>query len=773
MVLCSKCSKENRDIASFCKYCGSEIIHEDIHEEKENQLSLDQIVGLDEIKKILLSLINKIKLQEDRKSRGLPFIPITVHSVFKGNTGTGKTMLGKFLSKSFYEIGLITKDSIVNVTADDISNNMDSLDKYLKGMIIKASDGILFIDEIHENIDIISQISSLIENITHNTVIIVAGLKDSVDEYFKEHPDDMQRFNYIFNFPDLGVPELSKLSVNRLLKHGFILDKGVDIVLVEYVRHLLYSKDISLKNGWLVEKYILQKILTAQSNRLSTKSEYTDAEMCQITVKDIPIEFSIKTPEEILKSLDSLVGLIEVKKEIKNIAQTIAIQKRRKESGLSGLTVSTHIVFTGNPGTGKTTIARKLGELFKAIGLLPSGHVVETDRSNLVAQYTGQTAPNVNKYCDKAMGGILFIDEAYTLSGTEGGSDSFGQEAIDALLKRMEDDRGKFIVIVAGYKNEMDGFLSSNPGLKSRFTNFFHLSDYLPNELFDIFTLISKGKGYLISDDARIKLKKVFIDIYAKRGKNFANGREARNIFETAVKMQGARLSNLDLKGLTKESYMLLTADDIKYELDKSITSGEVLSQLDTLIGMESIKQEIRDLIDFLQVQKRREKATGDRSKIPMHFILTGNPGTGKTTIARLLGKLFKAIGLLPDDKVVEVDKSGLVGQYLGTTPKKVNEQMDKAMGGVFFIDEAYTLASENGHDMYGQEAIDTILKRMEDDRGKFIVMAAGYKDEMERFINSNPGLKSRFNRYIHFPDYTPKELAGIFKVIASKQGYR
>jgi SpoVK/Ycf46/Vps4 family AAA+-type ATPase len=218
-------------------------------------------------------------------------------------------------------------------------------------------------------------------------------------------------------------------------------------------------------------------------------------------------------------------------------------------------------VFTGNPGTGKTTVARKLGALFQTMGLLPGSKVVEVDRSKLVASYVGQTAPQVNKVCDDAMGGILFIDEAYTLKG--GGSNDFGQEAIDTLLKRMEDDRGKFVVIAAGYEHNMEEFIQSNPGLQSRFTHFLHLADYQPDELFAIFESMAKQNSYTIADDARETAKEVIEEIYRNRGQDFANGRTMRNLFDETKRRLAGRISALSKEERTKDVLTTITAADI------------------------------------------------------------------------------------------------------------------------------------------------------------------------------------------------------------------
>ena len=264
--------------------------------------------------------------------------------------------------------------------------------------------------------------------------------------------------------------------------------------------------------------------------------------------------------EEILAKLNKLVGLENVKKDVNSLINLIQIRKIREERGIKQPDMSLHLVFSGNPGTGKTTVARLLGEIYSKLGILSKGHLVETDRSGLVAGYVGQTAIKTQDMIKEAMGGILFIDEAYSLSAAKGEND-FGGEAIDTILKAMEDNREDFIVIVAGYPKLMDDFLHSNPGLESRFNKHLNFEDYNPQELFDIFVSMEEGSSLKLDKKAEEYLKGHFEDVYKCRGDNFANGRYVRNIFEKVLSNQANRLVNIedisddDLNTLTIEDF--------------------------------------------------------------------------------------------------------------------------------------------------------------------------------------------------------------------------
>ena len=261
------------------------------------------------------------------------------------------------------------------------------------------------------------------------------------------------------------------------------------------------------------------------------------------------------------QELDELIGLESVKEEVHTLANFAKIQQQRKAQGLKVPKMSFHLVFTGSPGTGKTTVARIVARIYKDLGILKSGHTVETDRSGLVAEYVGQTATKTNAVIDSALNGVLFIDEAYALVPENAGSD-YGQEAISTLLKRMEDDRDKLVVIIAGYPNEMKRFIDSNPGLQSRFTRYINFPDYTDKELFDIFNLYLNKNQYTITDDAAALLKDNFSHAIANKDKNFGNARYVRNIFERAVEQQANRLSAQ--RSISDEELSLLTKEDIE-----------------------------------------------------------------------------------------------------------------------------------------------------------------------------------------------------------------
>jgi len=491
-----------------------------------------------------------------------------------------------------------------------------------------------------------------------------------------------------------------------------------------------------------------------------------------------------KSINELLNELDKLIGLTKIKQDIREYIDYVAYLQIRKEKGIEeNCEIKLHSVFTGNPGTGKTTVVKLLGQIYHAMGLLSKGHVLTVESNDLISGFVRQTGKNTKEVIEKARGGILFIDEAYMLYKEDSAND-FGPEAIAALITEMSDGPGDIAIMVAGYPKEMEKFINSNPGLKSRFHNYYHFNDYTPNELVDIAKYAANKKDVELNKDAIEKLKYIVTNAFRKRNSSFGNARLVNSMVEEAKMNLGIRLvREHNLEELTKQKLSIIEAIDIedlskkseinnlKIDLDADLLK-EALTELNSLTGLDQIKKEVQELVRLSKYYREIDRNL--LKAFSMHSVFLGNPGTGKTTVARILGKVYKALGLLERGHLVEADGSSLIAGFVGQTAIKTKELIKSAIGGILFIDEAYAISEgkgNNGNGDFGKKAISALIKEMEDHRGEFGVIVAGYTDNMSRFLEANPGMKSRFDQTYRFEDFSNDELWEIEKNMLAAKG--
>ncbi len=455
------------------------------------------------------------------------------------------------------------------------------------------------------------------------------------------------------------------------------------------------------------------------------------------------------TLEEALRRLNNLEGLSRVKGQVCDWVDQIKVFQMRKERGMSVPDMSYHIVFTGNPGTGKTTVARLMAQIYCALGVLSEGHLVEVDRGDLVAGYVGQTAVKTRDVLKKAYGGVLFIDEAYSLAN--GGANDFGQEAIDTILKEMEDKRDNLVVIVAGYDDLMEKFISSNPGLRSRFKNFIQFTDYTGEELFNIFTGLCNKNQYTVTAEARSALKSYFDNLYKNRDKNFGNGRDVRNAFESIVTRQSKRVARLynpsdaEMTEITAEDLPFVShppvsgnpviaspekngktpvispeKDDAPAPEEKILEDGGVNSDFkfdwdslpvinfDDIAGLDNVKEVVK--VKVLLPLQHPEVFEGYVRKGGGGVLLYGPPGTGKTMIAAAIANEIGA-------KFCSVKPSDLLNQGAGNTEKAVRSLFAQARSfpcAVIYFDEMDSISPKSTKSQYARQLRSEFLAQLQ-----------------------------------------------------------
>lgn len=484
--------------------------------------------------------------------------------------------------------------------------------------------------------------------------------------------------------------------------------------------------------------------------------------------------FGVQRTDDYRNKLSRLIGMRLFKEWLISFENQIKVDKdfTLKKS---------HIFLTGNPGTGKTTVAQIIGGCLYELGLLSKNVTVEVHGADLRYNPYKSAAMLVNENVDEALGGVLFIDEAYSMSHSDEGhgKDPHGQEAIDTLTRRLEKDGDKFIAIVAGYEKHMKDWLAKNQGLDRRFPVKIHLDDYNSDELEDIFLYMLKIDGKLIDETGKMALSNLMKYVVKHKPDDFGNAGWVSNLINKLNSIRANRvvphlgeLSNEQINTVVFEDFKNLSTKDTygwHPSMEKEQEEGDCLQRLNKMVGLKNVKSKIKRIKRTMEYEKKHPG--NNKRKKPMHFCFYGNPGTGKTTVAKLLGEILSEYGVCETNKVVCCDRSSLVAQFEGQTAPKTNAVIDSAYGGILFIDEIYLLTTSE-YDAFGKEARDTLLRRLEDDRDKFTAVLAGYKKETEDFLSTNSGLKSRITDYIEFEDYTPDELRQIMINLIKEEGF-
>ena len=519
--------------------------------------------------------------------------------------------------------------------------------------------------------------------------------------------------------------------------------------------------------------------------RIELKFKETDLGICTFEIgdRDILGDFDVTRIKHIIRhagksentenayeKLMSMAGLEDVKKEIERISTASAFAEKRKKAGLPAPPINLHSCFIGSPGTGKTTVARLLGRIFKEKGLLSSGHVVEESRQTLVGKYYGTESQTVSDAIERAQGGILLIDNAHNLYVEEDGKDP-GRHVIECLLNELGNESNRdWMLILSGTDAEMTEMLTHNVNLLSNIPNKFIFKDYDLKTLMHIAESYCKERKYRMSEDAKVQLREVIRRDLSVKDETFGNGRYMIELMDRIVNINLAgricSIENADVETLQK-----IEACDIpSIRQSKESVSLETLKEL---IGLGAIKQSVETHIQYIRMLNSRTRMGLAGPLPPLHMIFKGNPGTGKTTVANLLGEIYASMGVLSCGKVIYVERKDLVGEVIGETESIVKKVLKRAKGNILFIDEAYQLYSKDSDKDYGRIAMECLLTTLSKDSTDLIVILAGYEKEMNELISLNPGIDSRFPYHFHFDDYSIDELLSIATQISTRLNYR
>ena len=731
---------------------------------------LKDVIGMQELRVSLNNVFNMLQIARKKVS----FVQILKDNLrIYGPDGCGKTTAAMAAAAALQLIGITGTGnvkvadyySLVGATPEETHNNVAQLFQ-------DAENGCVILDNIHEfndsgaysqGLDAIDQVVKAYQAADGKIPLIITGSEKETEDLLAAK----KRLADLFNLP---VVHLGKYTTEELVKianrlageKNLILDDEACQLLSKRLDHMAKQADFKYSRDL---ETMINNAYIRHSARLSKMRRPSERDYYVLTAEDFDTTGDTETVEELLQQLDRLTGLAAVKTQVNKIVKQMQVQKLRQEAGIASPQGhgSLHLVFLGNAGTGKTTVARIIGKIYKRLGVLPTGQLVECTRRDLVSQYVGATSQKVAEKVKEAMGGILFIDEAYTLCKED--NDSFGREAIDALLTDIENHRDNLMVILAGYGEDMQKFMDQNQGLRSRIPTDIFFDDYSTEEMVDIFKMNVKNRGLIMDVGLEEKVHALIDE--RKRQKNFGNARGVRNLFEEILLNQDTRLGSMDPALLSKNDFLIIRAEDLPAitQQDKDHKSVRAyLDELNAMTGLAAVKDKVQKIVSTVEVNQAMA-AMGLHTQAfgTLHMVFKGNAGTGKTTVARLIGGIYRELGVLSSGHLVECDRSALVGQYVGTTAPKVKAKVQEAMGGILFIDEAYALA-KGGENDFGKEAIDTLVADIENYRKDLMVIIAGYNDDMEVFLEQNQGLRSRFPNEILFEDYTPEELLSIFK---------
>lgn len=701
------------------------------------------------------------RIYQSKKEENIKFNPFH-YEIYEENDGDREEIY-KCLGIALYNNKRIKQRYILKLKIDMNDNFVSN--KSMK-TILKNEEGALVCIEFYVDINNKPGRYEVFDKIRFNELMdIIKEYKDKIefvfyfDKYQKEMKNQVLESLYEIKLIKIkNVISVDKISeyVDKILKEkNLVRDERLDNLIKTANKKLTGYVINNIINGWQNEKFI--------------NIYYPEYKSF---IKENTIE---RNDENAYEKFMSMVGLNNVKKIINQIIDHHKIENLKKEKFLEEKNKSIinstykpmiqplHMAFFGNPGTAKTTVAKLLAKIFYENGLIKSAKCIQYNQEKI----------SLKKAFELAYGGILFIDEAYQYIGMP--------DFIANLVELMEVNRNDVVVILAGYKNETEAFLYSNPGFESRIKYKITFEDYNEEELWQILKNMAKEKDLIIENESiKEKLMPLFTTAQVKH--NLGNGRLIRNILEAANMNKSKRFcKNIEeTKKLTYEEINTLTLEDFDIDFESLINvkildiGKEPKKEFYELIGLTKAKKLIEKIIAEAKINIIRNKLCENREsenliKNPMHLAFVGNPGTAKTTVARLFARILKEENIIKNPNIVEVGRKNLIGQFVGQTAPLVKKAFDEAKGGILFIDEAYALLDDYKGG-YGEEAINTIIQEMENKRNEVIVIFAGYTDRMNEFIANNEGMKSRINYIIEFEDYNSDELTKIFALICKNK---
>ena len=714
-----------------------------------------------------------VTYNEGRKQQELPTLSGILrgrHYIITGNEGVGKEEAARAIYEELKRLGVVR--SFSKQDANKLFDSSDGFTNSIDQLINGNRNTLIYI----QNSDTLGRkgtIGSLtgVEAICNNQedlnncVIVLSGTRNQLLETVNSSPKAQATFTNIFHFEDLHEDSLYKYALQCFRNRECMLTSGACDSLYEYMKYVYSMRGNHFTNTKYVEKIIENRILPHMISRVvGQKDEQKEKvfEQMVIEASDIP-EVEIPDPTNAIAKLNALVGLDDVKKRILDHTSLVRLNKLRADRGLYNKMPPMHMVFTGNPGTGKTTIAKYLGEIYHGIGVLSKGHVVETERSKLIGRYFGDAEQNTLDALQRASGGILFIDEAYNLFVKADDAKDYGLRVIETLLTFLAQDEPDLMVILAGYTKEMNEMLEANPGLKSRFSYVFEFEDYSPNQLMEIGHKVLEREHYVLTPEAEKKLSDYVIDAYNHKDDHFGNGRFiTRLLISQVIPALGNRLSALPADKISNDQLTRIEACDIpdlklhylKPDAIDELLLNASLEQLDKLVGMQTAKKALHDYVTVSRLQ--HQNGTLRLKPVNLCWEFIGRTGTGKSTVSEILAKILQGLGVLKLGHMVCVNAEELMGN---DGYKELEQALKKASDGLLFLDMD---APEYKNENYDKLRMWVMNKITERKQVTAFVMARITNSDVSIAKTLAAGGIASYHNSIVFDDFTAEELSDV-----------
>lgn len=649
----------------------------------------------DDFKEHLRALDNMAKFNSARLRCELGFSATHQHYVLTGNEGVGISDAIQEIQervKSIYQISEYAYFDAVAMYDFNEGYNTSMMDVCKNNTLICIGNAERLGMKGHTNNKTgMEELCSKMPNMT-NSIVVLSGKNNQLVELVKGHEKAREWFPYVFHFDDLTPDALYQYMVEYVNSKNYMLDPSAEVALKDYLEHAYKLRGSNFRNTCLLEEIFDRCIVPKMSERvmkLNLPPEQLD--LVTILAEDLPAINHTDT-EKAIQKLKSLIGLDDIKKQILDHTALVKLNTIRATKGLHNKMPPMHMVFTGNPGTGKTTIAKYIGEIYHSIGVLSSGHVVVTDRSKLVGEFIGDAEKNTLNAINSASGGVLFIDEAYNLFvSSRNDTKDYGMRVIETLLTYLGSDDTDMIVVLAGYTGEMNRMLEANPGMKSRFPYIFQFEDYTPEQLMQIGKKVLEEEHYALTEDAERKLAKYVIYEYDHKDEHFGNGRFITRLITTnIIPSLSQRLLNKPIDQISLEEMTTIEACDIPdvkskayqvNDLDETILR-ESLEKLNMLTGLHNAKQALNDYVAISRLSHQHKALKVTPQSLCWDFI--GKTGTGKSTVAEILGKILQGLGILKRGQTVCVNADELNG---ADSYKVLERVLKEAKDGLLFLD--------------------------------------------------------------------------------------